>query len=102
MANLVFKRGSINYSDELQEAILVFAQRLARVMDRLDEQDARIVAFALEPTLDRYLLGAWSKRDIIQEAIESMIRNNFNPKALDVDTEENIYDMADSINSGIY
>lgn len=102
MAELKFKRGSINYSEELQANILVFARKLASVMLGLNESDARIVAFALDPNMDSYILRYWNKREIIQEAIETMVARNYDPKELDAYNKECLYQMADSILSGLY
>lgn len=102
MKRFVLKRGSNFYNEDLRNAILIFARKLASVMAKLSEHDARIVAFALDPSLDGYVLGGWDKSDIIQEAIETMVARNYNPSEMDELKEDNLYDIVDSINSGMY
>lgn len=103
MARFTFKQGSMHYSPEMQDMILTFARRLARVMNKLSEEDARIVAFALDPSMDEYILGGWDKSNIIQESIETMVARNYSPAELANDNIVwNLESMADSISSGIY
>ena len=104
MAQFKFKKGSINYSDEQKVAIMMLARKVASIMDDLNEHDARVIAFAIDPTLDRYVLGGWDKREIIQEAVEDMAQYQFNPAYLTPGNPilDNLLDMADSIQSGMY
>ena len=104
MAGLNFKRGTANYTKEQQQALYIFAHKIASILDRLSESDARFVAFAIDPTLDQYVLGGWDKRSIVQEAIESMIADRFSPEQInsDADLEENLFSIADSIETGVF
>ena len=98
MAGLNFKRGTANYSADEQQAITIVAQRVASIMDRLSENDARLLAGFMDQGLDRYILGGWSKRDIIQEAIEDVIDfNSSNPYWMD-----SVFDFADKMMRGTY
>ena len=98
MAGLKFKRGSANYSEDELQAISLVAQRVAYIMDNLSENDARLLAGFMDPSLDQYVLGGWSKRDVIQEAIEDMIDfHSNNPYWMD-----NIFNFADEMMRGTY
>lgn len=104
MAQLTFKKGEANYTEEQIQALYIFAHKIASILDRLSESDARFVAFAIDPTLDQYVLGGWDKRNIIQEAIETMIADRFSPEQMnsDTDLEENLFSVSDSIKTGVF
>lgn len=104
MRRFNFKKGEINYSDEQKVAILMLARKVAYIMNKLSEKDARVIAFAIDPTLDRYVLGGWDKDEIIQEAVEDMAQYHFDPRYLTDGNPilDNLLDMADSIQTGIY
>lgn len=93
MAALKFKRGLINYSQEEIEVITIVYKKIASIMNKLNESDARTLAAFFDPTLDRYVLGGWDKRDIIQEALEDSVKENTD-KGYWMD---NMYDIADAI-----
>ena len=95
MARFIFKRGEINYTDEEMEAIMIFVRRVAGILNKLSEKDARVISFAIDPTLDKYVLGGWDKQGVIQEALETMVANAY-PNGVD----DNLYDVVDSIEYG--
>lgn len=95
MAQFIFKRGERNYTREEIDAIMIFVRRVAGILDKLSEKDARVISFAIDPTLDRYVLGGWDKRSVIQEALETMVANAY-PNGAD----EKLYDVIDSIEYG--
>ena len=93
MSKLQFQKGEAHYSREELNAITIVARKVAAVMDKLSERDARLLAFFFDPGLDRYVLGGWDKRDIIQQAIEDAIGDNSDiPYWMD-----NIYDYVESL-----
>ena len=87
------KLGLMNYSPEEIEVITIVCKKIASIMDKLNESDARTLAAFIDPTLDRYVLGGWDKRDIIQEAIEDSVKENTD-KSYWMD---NMYDIAEAI-----
>lgn len=104
MAALQFKKGSLNYTQEQQQALYVLARRVASILNRLSEHDARIISYAIDPALDQYVLEGWDKRSIIQEAIEDMIADRFSPEQLssDVDLEGDLFSISESIEMCLY
>lgn len=85
----------MHYTDDEIDAIMIFARRVAGILDKLSEKDARVISFAIDPTLDKYVLGGWDKRNVIQEALETMVANAY-PNGID----DKLYDVVDSIEYG--
>ena len=88
-----FKLGLMNYSQEEIEVITIVCKKIASIMDKLSESDARTLAAFIDPTLNKYILSEWDKRDIIQEAVEDSIKENTNRGYW----MDNMYEIADAI-----
>ena len=91
-----FKLGLMNYSRDDVEVITTVIKKIASIMDGLSESDARVLAAFIDPTLSRYELGGWHKRNVIQEALEDVVKDNTDKGYW----LENMYEIADAMSYG--
>lgn len=95
-------KNELTYRNALRSGALdIFGNRLHAVLRKLDDRDIRILAFAVNPTLDKYVLGGWSREDITNEMLIKLSKN-FKDVVSQKESlcVENIFDIAESIYYG--